>query len=355
MMLAESLDSTAKIEHALSTLPSITPFGMSAILPLGDRQPDVTYSGNKLSIRLDGLELSTRDGRKAFLTRALTAPDGKSSVAFIDMEDLLQGAAIPKAKMVVVFDNTIDETGEMVTEHLPDLIEKFTGNLRRTLERLHAGGMSTVHLVTDHGFLLLSQEAMEGLGHPDVPVAQAHYRSHRYAVLKAGVATDAVFRKTMPLNPDITLGFTRGIRTLVKADEYIHGGISLQECVIPHLVSEVSIAPVRVTVAVSVTTAQLTGGTVPVIVRCVAGGSQLSLGGLQPLIIRIWVETADGRQAAEPVELGVRPDADELRPAVYLKEGLGLVAGEELRLIVRDAETGEDLGGTMLRLLVDWD
>ena len=354
MTLADSLDQTPIVKPVLSTLPSVTPFGMSALLPLGDEKVSVSFLSGKLSIRAENVELSTRDGRKAFLRQALQR-DHSNAVEFIDMDDLLQGAKVPSSQIVVVFDNTIDEQGEMVTQELPGLIEKFTNDIRHTIDRLHESGIPTVHLVTDHGFLLLPSDAIDNLGRPELAVTQAYYRGSRYAILKPDVATVDLYRKAMPLDPTQTLGFPRGVRTLVKATDYLHGGISLQECVIPHLISEIAIAPTRVGVEATVTTPTLTGGTVPVVVRPIQREKQQTLGGLQPITVRIWVESSDGTQVAEPVELVVRPDAEELRPAVYLKEGLGLKSDQTLRLRVIDSETGEDLGSTSMTLLVDWE
>jgi hypothetical protein len=76
--------------------------------------------------------------------------------------------------------------------------------------------------------------------------------------------------------------------------------------------------------------------------------------------VRLWVETVPegggaSTEATEPVEVEVRQDVEELRPAVYLKEGLGLAAGQALVLRADDSETGESLGAIPLTLLVDWE
>lgn len=61
------------------------------------------------------------------------------------------------------------------------------------------------------------------------------------------------------------------------------------------------------------------------------------------------------RVVTAPQELEVRPDADELWPAVYLQEGSELAAGQRLVLRAVDAHTGRDLGQIELQLLVDWE
>src|SRR5438045_1106949 len=82
------------------------------------------------------------------------------------------------------------------------------------------------------------RRVVETLGQPEVPAAQAYYRGDRWAALKPGAPTTEVMRWPLPLAPPaVELGLPRGARTLQKADAHLHGGISLQECVPPHLVS----------------------------------------------------------------------------------------------------------------------
>src|SRR5205823_10900552 len=116
-----------------------------------------------ISLRLDGANLATRDGRKSFLAGAVSKRGGKPSVGFLDMEGLLKGDVPPDAPVVVVFDNSIDEQGHAGTEELPGLAEQLVGKLRRTIERLHEAGIGEVHVVTDHGFLLLPADLVENL------------------------------------------------------------------------------------------------------------------------------------------------------------------------------------------------
>lgn len=95
----------------------------------------------------------------------------------------------------------------------------------------------------------------------------------------------------------------------------------------------------------------------PVVLRPRIEHGQTLLGGSEPITVRIGVETTEveSRTVAGPVELELRPDVVELKPPLYLHEGLKLTAGQSLVLRARDAETGQDLGTVDLTLLVDWD
>lgn len=160
--------------------------------------------------------------------------------------------------------------------------------------------------------------------------------------------------------PPNVLGIARGVRTLVHPEPYLHGGLSLQECVIPHIVSRSLFRTARVGLKLQVSTPNLTAGTVPVILRPVVPAEQQGLGGLQPLKLLLWVETsgdegAEPRLVTEKQSIELRPEVEELKPAVYLQEGLNLPSGQKLLLWAVDAETGRELGKVPLTLLVDWD
>lgn len=359
--LQARLEGDVELEAVLSTLPTNTPFGMAALLPPPEGGFRVDLASGKPSIaagELSGIE--NRDGRKQLLLAALAAGKKRQGLAFMDLEDLLRGEPVSDARFIVVFDNTIDELGHQGTEQFPLLVEKFVGDLRRAVLLLHEAGMGEVHIVTDHGFLLLPPDAVDTQGRPELPPAQVLHKDLRWAALKPGVAADGLLKLPLPLDPgSATLAFPRGVRTLKKAEGYMHGGISLQECVVPHLVSRVEAGGPRLDVELSVATDRLSTGVVPVVLRPQVEG-QLALGGARTITVRLWAETVpapgeEARAVTEPVDVPVRSDAAELRPPLYLLEGLGLPPGQELLLRAIDRETGRELGTVPLTLIVEWE
>src|SRR5262249_33453863 len=159
------------------------------------------------------------------------------------------------------------------------LAEQLVGKLRRTIERLHEAGAATVHVVTDHGFLLLPADMVNGLGKPSVPEVACFNRAGSWAALKPDAPAEGVVKCPLALaSEEMMLGFPRGVRTLLKTGDFLHGGIALQEAVVPHLLSLASLAPARPEVEVTVTTDKIQGGTVPVVIRP-SGSGQGQLGG----------------------------------------------------------------------------
>jgi len=308
-----------------------------------------------------GRILSTREGRKELLRAVVRGPRGVPAVAFVDMDDLLTGAPVPEVPLLVIFDNDIDQQGHKGGEQFPRLALELITNIVRMIDRLHEAGISEIHVVTDHGFLLLPPGEVDKLGHPEVQLSQVRRREARWAALRPDAPVNEVFRLPSPLEPNgPVLGFPRGVRTLVAAEPYEHGGISLQECVLPHLVSQTLAAPAKVNVTVRVTRDRLSGGTVPVVLTPETAGASL-WSEKRPIAVDLWIEVADGpasgQKVAGPISVEVRADSEELRPGLYLQEDLGIAlrAGQALRLRAIERETGRDLATIPLTLQVDWE
>lgn len=258
-----------------------------------------------------------------------------------------------------MLDNAIDEQGHKGTEELPGLAVQLVAKLRRTIERLHAAGIPEVHLVTDHGFLLLPSEMVNGLGKPSALTSQVLRKESRWCALKPGAPVTGIVRLTLPVGHEpVSLGFPWGVRTLVTTEDFLHGGLSLQECVIPHAVSRALSQPRRVRVEVSITSSELVGGTVPVTLRPSYDGQGTF--DLKPTRVRLWIEKVwPAAEAApvvtEPLEVEVRADVNELKPPVYLKEGLRIPAGQGLVFRAVDVETSQDIASLPLLMKIDWD
>lgn len=361
--VADALGAGVALEPVLTTLPSTTPFGMTALVPLASGQPAVSYDGDRLSISAGGrFDLHERAGRKAYLESFLAARDPAETVAFAELESIVQGGAIPKTRWLVVFSYALDDRGHSLADaaSLPGEAARMIQRLARAVERLHRSGVARVDIVTDHGFIYVPPELTDSLGQPDLPAKQAVSKNPRYAVLQPDVPATEVVRRVSPMAPSVSLGFPRGIRTLSKATVYLHGGISLQECVVARVSSLASLAPIRVEVEVEVTASKVTGATIPVRVRPSGGpaSGQMTLGAPRPIKVRISVEASlDGNalDVADPITLEVRADTPELVSALYLHPGTILKAGIALTVRARDAETGEALFTKQVPLVVDWE
>lgn len=121
-------------------------------------------------------------------------------------------------------------------EHGLRLARDIDGQIAEIVERLQVladAGWRRFRIVTDHGWLLVPG----GMSKAELAKSQAETRWGRCAVLKGNAAAN-------PLTfgwdwcAQVQIAFAPGIASFVAGAEYAHGGLSLQECLVPVLVLE---------------------------------------------------------------------------------------------------------------------
>lgn len=105
--------------------------------------------------------------------------------------------------------------------------------LRDRIEGLLTAGWKRVRVVTDHGWLLMPG----GLPRVDLPAFLAATKWARCATVKGDSQTN------MPTylwhwNAHVRIASPPGIACFSAGNEYAHGGVSPQECVVPDMVVE---------------------------------------------------------------------------------------------------------------------
>lgn len=109
------------------------------------------------------------------------------------------------------------------------------------VKQLLDSGWKKVRVVTDHGWLLLPK----GLPKVDLPAYLTATKWARCALVKADAAVPSY---PWHWNPEIRITSPHGIASFWSGDKYAHGGVSLQECVVPEIVVEQGLAAVRASI-----------------------------------------------------------------------------------------------------------
>jgi len=116
-------------------------------------------------------------------------------------------------------------------QHGIRLARDMDGQLAQIVERIEAlcqAGWQTIRIVTDHGWLLVPG----GLPKSVLPSHQAETRWGRCAVLKDSAhGTSLTFDWSW--SPDVQVAYAPGVSSFISGAEYAHGGLSLQECLVP--------------------------------------------------------------------------------------------------------------------------
>lgn len=125
----------------------------------------------------------------------------------------------------------IDREGHDKGWKLTRRIDDMIGEIVEKVESLLKAGWKRIHIVTDHGWLLLPG----GLPKIEVPAILTENKWGRCAALKSGAETQ---ERLYPWywNPTQYFALADGISCFRNGLEYTHGGLSLQECLTLNLI-----------------------------------------------------------------------------------------------------------------------
>lgn len=240
--LAERLGLGAEqVQARLSPAPSITELGMAALLP-GWEQFHVRYEGEWI-IQAPGSSdnLARKDKRLAYLAARL----GKAVREDTHIFDLDQWLATPLDSLgpdvswIIVTSQALDAAGEGIGAVALHTFEALLDRLEHGVRRLLAAGCTEIAIASDHGFLL--RETVRETDKVSAKEPGLLKKSARYAIAPstayAGAGADWAALPHLPIHgsADLLAWFPRGAGCFLTPGpyNYMHGGIALQEVVIP--------------------------------------------------------------------------------------------------------------------------
>jgi conserved hypothetical protein TIGR02687 len=242
--LSEALNHSTKgkatLEAMQAILPSITKFGMAALLP----GKEVSVN-DKIDVFVDGNATVSTEQRGAILSAANPNSVAVTYKDLLQMKPSEQSALVVGKEVVYIYHNTIDALGDKlatemkVFEACQTAINELAGIVKLILNRLG----TNIFITADHGFLYtykpleesqkISRQAFNG---------EILELGRRYALVPPETSADYL----LPVKTERTLGGipmkgyatqdTVRIKVQGGGENYVHGGISLQEMVVPVIV-----------------------------------------------------------------------------------------------------------------------
>lgn len=245
--LAETLEQntkgTCELASMQATFPSITSCGMASLLPCGHLTMDVGEPG-RLRVLLDGSEVATTAARQEQLRRsdphavAITYDSLVNEMSASQRKDLVKDAQV-----VYVYHNTIDAMGDKapterkVFSACNDTVKEIFGLVQLICRERIA---SQVVVTADHGFLY-TDEPLSTSEHT-VPAeidGDPIVVGRRYAIAEGSARSDVLMPIALPHAEGKLKGFVpRHCTRIARAgagENYVHGGIALQELCVPVL------------------------------------------------------------------------------------------------------------------------
>ena len=235
------------LRPAIAALPTITLVGMAALLPGASARFDVVEAGGSPVSRIENVKLKDTAGRMKFLkSRVPGAID-------IELGKLLQmtvgrlKSAIANAKLVVVRSQEIDKLGEMDGDYIArQMMDTVLQNVARAVRKLAAAGVDSVVITADHGYQF-TREKDEAF-RTDSPGGETIDLHRRCWIGRGGANPTGTIRVSgaeLGYDTDLDCIFPTGIGVFRAGGSlaYHHGGISLQEMVVPVLTLRTAVPP----------------------------------------------------------------------------------------------------------------
>ncbi len=348
-----------KLEPMRAALPTVTPVGMTALMPLSDAEVSFEVKGNSLHPRVNGKDAAARSTRIAFLK------DFGADCREISELEASTDAPDGLGELLVVFGHEeVDHIGHGSADALVRHIHLEVGRIARLIRKLHRWSYPEIHVVTDHGFILLDEDKL-----PDEVACDKDWcrvKKERFALVPAE-ADLPVASLPFDWDPSLRVALPPGLAFFKAEKSFSHGGAALQELVIPHLVSRSQVtAEKRIGVEVVLPTFELMRTAVKVTLRpklpASSKGGQMALFSATGRTLSLDVLRADSTGArasvlasGRPKEVRIDAEANEQNVTLFFHSAQSFSAGELLHLDIRDVETTEQFPPGGIKLTVGRD
>ncbi len=356
----------SELTPALATPPTITQVGMAALLPEAETGLTMALTeGSKLAVIIAGNTLKTRDDRLVHLKDAV-GKDVAVTVTKLDqlapLSDKKLSQALKSAHLVVVtatedIDGRCESNPTLARRMLDDVFNQ----LRRGIKTLFGLGIQTVIVSADHGYLFGEKLAVgQGI---DAPGGKTAVLKRRVWVGQGGADLPGVLRAPLSafgIGGNLEIAAPQNLSCFkVRGGgmEYFHGGLSLQELVIPVLAVRPAVAPAPTAIASIQWTLILGSQTVSTrFLSVTIEGHSTELLPIEPPAVRVEVRAgeqpisipvsaSDGfQEATKDVQLAL----DAGTPRMMAKNTVTLMITEtpvvdEVTIYLLDASTGVSL------------
>ena len=234
--LVKETKGTAKISSMQSVFPSATKFGMAALLPHCDLQLT-----DDIKVLCDGESTEGTTNRQKILNSAHEGDVALTYRSLLGMKKAERREAISNATAVYIYHNTIDAVGDkpstedQVFEACDQAITELSNLVRMITNDMNG---TNIIITSDHGFLY-SYKPLDESDKAEKSFVSGHIieLDRRYVIADGDCTADHMLRIPMThMNSDL-VGFTPLDNIRMKKQgggmNYVHGGISLQEIVIP--------------------------------------------------------------------------------------------------------------------------
>ena len=229
---------TAEVEALFGALPTYTQLGMSSLLPGSQWSVDATNA----TVAVDGKSATGTENRAKILnSRCGGRAAALSAEDFLSLNTKTAGRELMRDHDVIyIFHNHIDKVGDTLSTEARafEAVDEAFGQLDSIIKKVANINGSNMLLTADHGFLFQQDDVESGDMTP-FPAGELAYRNRRFALGKAiapGAGLKVFTAAALGLDGDWSAAFPLSLGHFPlqgSGKRFVHGGISLQEVVVP--------------------------------------------------------------------------------------------------------------------------
>jgi uncharacterized protein (TIGR02687 family) len=230
---------TAEVEALFGVLPSYTQFGMAALLPGKQLEVDPVSA----TVTIDGKSASGVINRADILKQACGGKaTGIQAEQFLELNTKTEGRTLMRDYDVIyIFHNVIDKVGDSASTEAKtfDAVEQAFAELDLIIKKVANINGSNMLLTADHGFLFQQEDVAESDTTALPKASEWTFRNRRFAIgrgIMPGSGTKVFDSVALGVSGDWSVAFPLSLGRFPlqgSGKRYVHGGISLQEVVIP--------------------------------------------------------------------------------------------------------------------------
>ena len=234
----------AKISSAISCAPSYTQLGMAALLPNKELKITINEDSDvkNAPVYVDGICSAGKDNRIKILQNY-----DKMKITAYKAEDVLKKTSdelksvVKESDVFFVYHNRIDYVGDKLESEnrVFDETEDALEELKVLVKKLVAANANNIIITADHGFIYQNRNLDDSDYLGEEPQGTVLYSDRRFIIgrnLKDSNSFKKFSASDLGLIDDFEYLFPKSINRLRKkgsGSKFVHGGLTLQELIIP--------------------------------------------------------------------------------------------------------------------------
>ena len=227
----------AKLNKAITGLPSYTQLGMASLLP----HNALEIIERDLTVTADDAPTAGIDNRNKILQQKATGALALKDTDILNSNSERLREIAKNNGIIYVFHNKIDEVGHSLSseEQAFEAAEDTIEELIKIMKKLASADIYNIIITSDHGFIYQNKDLDEDEYLGIEPTGDVIKKDRRF-VIGRNLKEDNSFMKfsaqNLGLRGDLEFQFPKSINRLRlqgAARKFVHGGASLQEIIVP--------------------------------------------------------------------------------------------------------------------------